>query len=226
MMHVLVLLATLTTSLLLLAADGLPGGGTSLAFSNDKAAAVIPDFTFLSGASNYSMEAWVYSTSSALLPSVLTFAIAANVEFWTLSMGDQAFFSLNGQGHFFSYIRGFAGWRHVAMTVADRDIRCYVNGELVAQHNWTAPPFPGSAFFVVSKYPLSWDAATLRTSSSLSFFGFVDEVRLWNTTVPHETIRANLHRRIPEDTPNLVVQWHFDDLTDSPDGLLALSAQG
>ena len=31
--------------------------------------------------------------------------------------------------------------------------------------------------------------------------------------------------RVPEDTPGLVVQWHFDDLKDSPDDRLALSAQ-
>eukprot|EP00906_Rhabdomonas_costata_P037284 RCo052448 len=206
---------------------GLPGGGTSLAFTNDISAAVIPDFTHLSGAVNYSMEAWVYSMSAIPQPSVLTFATSDNMEYWSFVMGDDAFFSLNGESQMFPFESpGFMGWRHVAMTVTDGDVRGYVNGTLIAQYNWSAPAFADSAFFVISKYTTGWDNATLQTATSLNFLGYIDEIRVWNTTLTQEELQTNMHRRLSEDTPNLVVQWHFDDLTDSPDGLLALSAQG
>eukprot|EP00906_Rhabdomonas_costata_P037285 RCo052450 len=205
--------------------SGLPGGGTSLAFLDDTAAAIISDFTYLSGALNYSMEAWVYSTSStAALPSVLTFATPDNVEYWTMSLGDYIFFSLDGQGLRQTFLPS-AGWRHVAMAVADGDVRGYVNGTMVAHFNWTAPPFTNTSLFVVSKYVLSKDNDTLVSDTSLNLHGYVDEVRIWNMTLSESTIRHNMNRRVPENTPNLVVQWHFDDLMDSPDGLLALSAQ-
>ena len=108
------------------AMPGLPGGGTSLAFTNDVAVALIPDFTYLAGATTYSMEAWVYSTSTAVEPAVLVFAQPDNVEFWTFEMGDVAFFALDGNVQTFPYQPGFVGWRHVAMTVADGDVRGYV----------------------------------------------------------------------------------------------------
>eukprot|EP00906_Rhabdomonas_costata_P037286 RCo052451 len=228
MVEALLFCSILITRVLLGAAytlSGLPGGGTSLAFPDDRAAAIISDFTYLSGALNYSMEAWVYSTSStAALPSVLTFATPDNVEYWTMCLGDDVFFSLNGQGLRWPF-SPLSGWQHVAMTVADGDVRGYVNGRKIAHFNWAAPPFASSALFVVSKYVLSIDNDTMTSESSLNLHGFVDEVRIWNTTLAEKNIVDNMKLRLPEDTPNLVVQWHFDDLMDSPDGLLALSAQ-
>eukprot|EP00906_Rhabdomonas_costata_P000936 RCo001342 len=210
-------------------ADLLPGGGMSVFLPSDQNAVVaIPNFTALANATSYSMECWAYSMSPVALPSLLTFATELNTEYWSFAAGDELFFALdvnNIQPEWPANVSGPGSWRYFAMTVAPGEVRAYVNGEVVGEYNWTAPPFPPSVFFAVGRYVNTFDSTSMGSEPLLNLRGYVDEVRIWSVALTQSEIERNMHTRVREDSPGLVAQWHFDDLLDSSNAWTTTSAQ-
>eukprot|EP00906_Rhabdomonas_costata_P011353 RCo016137 len=211
-------------------AGDFPGGGTSVCFISDNSTVVNTNFTALSGATNFSVEYWFYTRSSTFEPMSVTFATVENPEtFMAVLEADFSIFAVTGFRGYINYPPPTApGWRHFAWTVSPSAVTLYVDGVWAGTHTPPTPlkPLPAVMTLLLGGYLASFGENSVSLDSSLSLRGYMDELRLWNVTLTGDSVLQNLRLRIPEATPGLVVQWHFDDELDPDDGLTTVSAQG
>ncbi len=95
-------------------------------------------------------------------------------------------------------------WYHVAVAYSsvDKNVKFYVNGELIDTKTYTTALPIGSAASNIG----SWNSSRL-------FQGDIDEFRIWNTALSQSDIQANMNLRLSGSESNLVAYYNFEDGT-------------
>eukprot|EP00906_Rhabdomonas_costata_P003282 RCo005020 len=204
----------------------LPGGGTSLALLNDRNMAIIQNFTHLSGVTGFTVELWAMSRAAVQEVQLFGWATAANVELVTFDFyADFAAMTAYGNRIILPIpILPLETWHHYAFVVQSSGVEAFLDGVSLGFVAHRLPVFPATATFLLGRYvsSLGDDAGNaLTVDPTLSFRGYLDEVRIWKVALNQSRVKSNLHSRVPEESPDLLVQWHFDDETDSADGRIA-----
>eukprot|EP00906_Rhabdomonas_costata_P015636 RCo022461 len=213
------------------AVSGLPGGGTGLLFPSDPSLALLQGFAALSGTSVFTVECWVYSRSYSELATFFTLATRLNLEYFQINVYQNAM--QFGYGDYWALVPVDypPGWHHIAVTVSSTHLEGFFDGvpytaSMEATLGWP-PAFTEEPVSVaLGKYLAGMGTGWISVDPTVSLQGYIDELRIWSYNLTQEMIQENMNRRIAEDTPGLLVQWHFDDDVDPPDGLFSVSAQG
>jgi hypothetical protein len=93
-------------------------------------------------------------------------------------------------------------WYHIATTYDGTNERLYVDGVL----RWTA---------ALSGLNVGQTMLTLGKHANYDnyyFDGCIDEVRIWNTVRTDDQIAANYNKQVNSQSPNLVGDWHCDEI--------------
>ena len=101
-------------------------------------------------------------------------------------------------------------WTHVAVTIdeLEHEINFYVDGILYTNNQVIDGTVNTSD--MISQYP---DPAYIGSAPGGSFFGCLDEVRVWSYPRPQSEIQANMGIPLSGTEPNLVGYWTFEDST-------------
>ena len=94
-------------------------------------------------------------------------------------------------------------WSHIAVTVIKNgDLKLYVNGQLVASKtagnggtNWNS----------------TFTIGDLRPDRKIAFWGYIDEVRVWNDVRTDTEIQANYDKTVDPASDNLIGYWKLDE---------------
>lgn len=197
------------------AAPPLAGAGNSLRFNHDTFVRVV-DSPSLDINSQITIEAWIYKTW--------------NGEDWNI-IASKPWNSDNNPWHVYRIGLTYAGdvpkraiftlalsgvmadvwgtsvipnnaWIHLAATYDGVQMKIYVNGILEGTLSASGTISTNDQPFVIGKNLLNhWN----------DFFGYIDEVRLWNVARTQEQIRANMHKVLTESESGLVGYWRFDE---------------
>lgn len=156
---------------------------------------------------SYTKEAWI---------NVTTTGAGNNI----VSSGGHAFWAPSGTGQLsaghdgtWQYVQDptplVAGtWYHVAVTydAATTTMRLYKDGVLVSS-NTAVPPYVGTNLVNIGAY-----------EGLATFFGSMDEVRIWNRALCQEEIQHNMSCGLdPTGQSGLVALYHFDQGTVNAD---------
>jgi len=151
------------------------------------------------------LETWIYPTSADIVDEIVQ---KADVDYpgyqLRTDVGGMNFLigstnSLDGTG--FGPI-GLNAWHHLAGVYDGSSIRCYIDGNLVAN----------KATSVV----LASNTRSLKIGArndGLNFRGKIEEVRVWNTARSSEEIREHMHLRLSGNETGLAGYWRFDEGT-------------
>jgi hypothetical protein len=177
----------------------------------------VPDSAALDISGNFTVEAWVSITNSAVSEDCRSIVGKGFSSTWWLGQC-----TVGGQPTLRSYLKGSGSSRnggiiprgvltHVAVVFNGSERRHYINGELAATFAESGPlPTNGQALRIGSD--VNWERSPT---------GLIDEVRLWNVARTTEQIRANLNRRIAAQA-GLVARWTLDgngnDVVSTHDG--------
>ncbi len=182
-----------------------PGGALHFDGIDDRVAAPLPAVFDAFGASDFTIEAWIYPTSSAF--TRILFAQKDSANFTSLSRnspGTIYFYVVKG-GTVSSLSTNAAApldrWTHVAATyvAASSSLAIYFDG--VEQ-----PTGAGGE----SSSGTNGMAIGSRTGGAQFFAGMIDEVRIWNVARPGCEIVAASACEVPANAPGLVALYRFD----------------
>ncbi|RMG65769.1 MAG: LamG domain-containing protein, partial [Bacteroidetes bacterium] len=157
----------------------------------------------LAAGSDYTIEAWVYATTSTGAQNIFT---SYSTPFWlnggTLSAGVAGTYTEVSRPNF-----PLNEWVHVAVTFDDaaNTMRLYENGSLVSSDTNVT----GSVTLEDWRIGAHTTAATGGTAVSF-FDGQMDEIRLWSTARTEAEIRANMYRSLDGDETGLAAYYRFD----------------
>lgn len=213
--------ASSTFTLFATAADVPPavlGGGTALAL-NEKGSGYVQALQYArddnasdtgSGATA-TIEAWVYAT--ALPDPVLNVVAMMGTPGQTRGLilavqGDGSPSMANWLNDFTptnaTYKITTNRWHHVATVVNGRAVSLYVDGQ---------PAAAGTLNLAVNLSPRSVFIGHEPFEDNLNrpWFGYLDNIRMWNTARSAGDIAANFNRLVPPDAPGLVRDFRCDD---------------
>jgi hypothetical protein len=95
-------------------------------------------------------------------------------------------------------------WTHIAITNDDSQFKGYINGEFELQ---------GSVFVENPSRPLRIGAGATNTTPGDFFNGQIDELRVYQTVLSQEEIRAEMCKRVAGSEDGLNVYYRFDHTT-------------
>jgi hypothetical protein len=94
-------------------------------------------------------------------------------------------------------------WTHIAGTYDGTHRKLYLDGNLVAQDEFTNGILNANVDLTFGQF-MAWGIAYLK--------GEIDEVRIWNVTRTQDQIRANMYRPLSEDDrEGIAGYWTFDE---------------
>lgn len=182
-----------------------------------------------------SISAWVYvepsskymlpvfaSQDNAPLYNGFWFCLTASNLFFEYGdgKGDQNAAFRRGKSAVVSNLQG--RWVHVSAVVKSRnDIQLYVNG-----HNVGGDYTGFSDLPMASNYPNDFAKIGyfFTNSATHRFYGFMDELRIWNRALSEYEVREMMCRRLVGNETGLIGYWNFDET--SGDVVKDLSAKG
>lgn len=91
-------------------------------------------------------------------------------------------------------------WHHIALSCDGTATKLYLDGEVIDSKPVAVSVLPG--------------ALGINESDSTSFGGLMDEVRVWNSALPTETIQAWMNKPLAPTHPQfktLIAYYNFDD---------------
>ena len=99
----------------------------------------------------------------------------------------------------FGYDIDYNDWNHVAWTYENGELIAYINGIKVRSATFT------------NDITLNTDDFTFSFSWSESFFGSIDEIRLWNEVRTENELRENMYLPLKGFEDGLVSYWQFEE---------------
>jgi hypothetical protein len=180
----------------------------------------IPRSDSLEPSSNITVEAWIKPikmTTGELVYNVITKRInehEAPYNSYILADG-----GLNSPSNWYANITttngggstpgtnyiGWGTWTHMAMSYDGLNLRYYLNGSHVATTSTTGP-------ILYSDLSLRIGKAKIPQFDD-GFYGFIDEVRIWNRTLTQNDIKNNMYKELQGAESGLVGYWNFNDGT-------------
>lgn len=97
-------------------------------------------------------------------------------------------------------------WTHVAGSFDGSNMILYVNGEISGHLN-------GVSLIPNTQYPLRIGAGNTEGSADYYFNGKIDEMVVYNSAIPTETIRERMHRPLGGYEDNVTAYWQFNEGT-------------
>ncbi len=95
-------------------------------------------------------------------------------------------------------------WTHIACTYDGSMMTIYVNGTLEGSVAASGNINTNNQPFIIGKNLLnSWN----------DWFGYIDDVRVWNIARTHQEIQENMNRRLIGNEQGLVGYWKFDEMS-------------
>lgn len=196
--------------------------------SNDQ----IYNNTISQGSGPFTVEAWVYFSSSNLASAGI-FNRAGNTTanlIWKFNMHNEFaridFYSTNVQTNTQPFNKTVIGtavvrddkWHHIAGGYDGSDIFLYVDGNLQGKTSYAGLTLNTSSAPIVMGYD--------SCCGGRPFNGMMAEFRMWNTARTQEEIRENMHKRISKNNASLIAYYHFDNANGSTtvDSISATSA--
>ncbi|MEZ4777655.1 MAG: LamG-like jellyroll fold domain-containing protein [Bacteroidia bacterium] len=203
----------------LLGFSQVPGSGSAVSLDGVNDYVNIPNTPALNPTTAITVEAWIKADTWGVNPWSNSIV---NKEGW--AAGSQGYTLRCGQNGKLSFNIGSAGawheavsaslmttgkWYHVAGTYDGSTIRIFINGEQVA----TQLHFGTLA---VGSYDVRIGELAYTPGGSRPFDGQIDEVRIWNQSLPVATLRQWMCKKITNSHPNfagLVGYWQMDNGT-------------
>jgi hypothetical protein len=188
------------------------GAGTALEFSGGPSILVPNPIT----TSQFTIEFWIKTTQTAgtgdhwWSGTGLVDGEVAGVtnDFGTSLLGSKFAFGTGGTSDHTAISTSDINdgkWHHVAgRRTSDNYIQVFVDGRL--EHTVAGGSAPPTA-------PSQLRMGGLLTEANLFFEGFLDEVRIWNTTRTTEEIRNNMHVTLTGSEGGLIAYWRLDEGT-------------
>jgi uncharacterized delta-60 repeat protein len=188
--------------------------------------------TISQGNGPFTVEAWVYFSSSNLA-SAGVFNRAGNTTaniIWKFNMHNEFmridFYSTNvltntqplGKTVIGTAVVKDDKWHHIAGGYDGSDIFLYVDGNLQGRVSYAGLTLNTSSVPLV----IGYDSCC----GGRPFNGMIAELRIWNSARTQQEIRDNMHKRIPKDNASMLAYYHFDDAngTTTYDSVSATSA--
>ena len=182
--------------------------------------------TYLSGSSAITIEAWIDPTTLTVARNrIFTIPMAVSptarvglllgltnngsVEVGGRSDNSATYYNLVTP---VGAVTTAGGWFHVAgvLDFTLKTIKIYINGSLVSQNlsaafplNTYQPGPGGPEYMGMSPFSVNADP----------YFGYMDEVRLWNVARTQAEIQAMMNYTIPGAYPGLIGNWTMDENT-------------
>ncbi|MGQ8335705.1 cadherin-like domain-containing protein [Sunxiuqinia sp. A32] len=159
------------------------------------------------GASEMSMEAWIYPIATNGQRFVLTFhqsdyenRMLFGLKDGKLVLGYYATSDMTGYGESTVPLNQ---WSHIAFSLAsDNTATVFLNGAV--EFTFTIPVRPdNTGRFSIGQ---DWDG----TSPTDHFFGYMDEVRVWNDVRSQSEIQANIYKELAGDEAGLVAYYNMN----------------
>ncbi|MFA6457675.1 MAG: LamG-like jellyroll fold domain-containing protein, partial [Bacteroidota bacterium] len=188
--------------------------------------------TITQGSGPFTVEAWVYFSSSNLASAGI-FNRAGNTTaklIWKFNMHNEFvridFYSTNVQTNTSPLGKTVIGtavvkddkWHHIAGGYDGSDIFLYVDGNLQGKTSYAGLTLNTSSVPVV----IGYDSCC----GGRPFNGMIAEMRIWNSARTQQEIRDNMHKRISKDNSSMLAYYHFDNAngTTTYDSVTATSA--
>ncbi|TAJ67572.1 MAG: HYR domain-containing protein, partial [Chitinophagaceae bacterium] len=188
------------------------GAGQGLTFNGANTYVNIPSGVVLPA--SFTEEAWIYSGSGndGQFHGFLGNQPAGGTNTRPPSMwiynGKQIHGGFGTGSGFYYYITNEVilqnTWNHIAQTYDGNTLKCYVNGQLVANQTYIAPP--------VNSVPYATGVNNIGRVDNY-FNGMLDEVRIWNVTRTQAEIQASMNKTISPATAGLVGYYKMDEGT-------------
>lgn len=171
----------------------------------------------LQGATNFSVEAWVNSSSTSgngIIIGNYNYPTNNNEMQFLLRRDDNKYTFWIDDGNGYQNVSTGPGivttgeWQHVAGTWDGTSIRIYVDGvELGVNGSLTGPGMPTLT---------NPNGVTIgNNSSNEPFAGSIDNVRVWSSTRTETEINATMNRCLAGSEANLIALYTFEDGTGS-----------
>jgi len=185
------------------------GPGDCLAFTNSSQ--YVTFYVPYPPANTYTISAWVFLTAGGKIGqpvSVLGGSCGSTAEVWihslTSSTADPQYMELARCGKFggnmSTIIVPTNQWVHLAVTVdANNNVSYFINGV-------AAGGFNGSGYNLALGSPLM-----LADNHDQMFYGFLDEVRIWNLALSQADIQATMYSSLTGNQSDLLAYFRFDD---------------
>ncbi|MDX2248733.1 MAG: LamG-like jellyroll fold domain-containing protein [Bacteroidia bacterium] len=193
-----------------------PGSGSAINLDGINDYVNIPNTAALNPTAAITVEAWIKADTWGVNPWSNSIV---NKEGWAL--GSQGYTLRCGQNGKLSFNFGAAGswheavsaslmttgkWYHVAGTYDGSTIRIFINGEQVATQLYFGTMAVGS-------YDVRIGELAYSAGGSRPFDGQIDEVRIWNQSIPVGTLRQWMCKKVTSSHPSfagLVGYWQMD----------------
>ena len=206
---------TLVFLLFVIASAKAQTGTYALRFNAATQKVIIPNNPALqfNGTSNFAIEAWVMPTggvgtagTSAIISKYLLntnkfgYSLELNSTYKiTFTLGNN---TLLGKTATSSSTLALNKWTHVCATLESGQIKIYINGKLDNTTAWTGGVTDSGTELTLGQRP------GLTTNQ---FFGFLDEVRIWNTARTDAQVKANLMKELAGNETGLVAYYKMSN---------------
>ncbi|MBX3745560.1 MAG: hypothetical protein KF833_09655 [Verrucomicrobiae bacterium] len=194
------------------------GGGTALALNDEgpvavqaRQYAVDANATDTGAGSTATLEAWVFATALPAPDLNVVAAMGTPLKTRGVILAVQQ----DGSPALANWLNDFVPtnatvkittnrWHHVASVVNGRAVSLYVDGQISARGtlNDAADLLPKYVYLGHEPFEDNLDRP---------WFGYLDNVRLWNTARSAADIAANFNRLVPPDAPGLVRDFRCED---------------
>ena len=99
----------------------------------------------------------------------------------------------------------FNEYSHIALVLRKKSFDVYVNGKYIFTQEYQTDILPSKlSSLTIGNKDTDPSAAT-------SFYGYIDEVRLWSSELTEKQIQGNMGRALAGNEANLAGYWRFDD---------------
>jgi hypothetical protein len=183
----------------------------ALSFDGAQHYVEVPDHDELDLGASFTIEAWIFP-ANVQSPDTQHVISKGN------GPGDASYALLLESGRVGFAIRTPAGttqqgwsqdiladsiWQHVAVTLDNGTMSLYINGTLDIQYTGVPAPLESTG-------PLSFGRQG-EPSAGAYYAGSLDEIRIWSTARTQADLAAAIDSLVPEDLPDLVAYWRFNE---------------
>ncbi|MFD2835410.1 PKD-like domain-containing protein [Gramella sp. AN32] len=169
-----------------------PGGCSKLDFDGDN------DYVFMGDAyslgNNFTLEAWVKPHSLNGIKTIFSKRDAANLNSGGYDLvidNGKPSFNYNNQSITSSFKIDTDRWYHLAVIASSAEIKLYVDGVEIRAGAGGSPNTIASPFLVGAMYNASASAVPEN-----HFHGWIEEMRIWKTSLSQEQLRFMMNQRI------------------------------
>lgn len=165
---------------------------------------------------DFTLEFWLKAGASARETSLFSAALPNTDMKWSLDLDNKGSLFLRNHELLFKGIDNDVlddKWHHIAM-VADRrgNLSFYLDGELKNSRKADAlTRLTADKLYFGVRYDAFSDAnGTPQTTLTRHFKGNLDEIRLWNSARSAEQLNRSIHKKQPDNLPDLQIYLPFE----------------